>query len=595
MINLKKILIFVALPFMICFCIIFNNAYSIPKKQTALVDVDKTYWNYNKTLREKKRLEEMKQEMIRNIQPSVNSLKQTKSMLNSGAYSPKVKYEYMQEYFLISSEINKKVDEYNKQLLALENEIRENLMLDIWSSVKIYSKLNDYKYVFKIGKEDVIAYDKDLDITSDIISFINTIPNASELKTIGEALVTKSNTRLITGKRPENISLGSWVKVLYDPYNVLDANSNDKTFTYEYNNYNVTVMVDGKIGLVPVENLTMNIKSEQIDLGLEGYTAYIGYNNYIKSDRIENSSDYELKVIKIPRLYIEKSGSASFKSLDIQENLLEHVEVIEIDDVDHDGNVEIIIHYTNNRGTFLKFIHVYIEEYSGRERVKIYNVSPRMDFEIEDSTEPRSSRMPGKRLITQTYGGRYFKVENGDTLVFTQIETEYRIKNNHTQEVNPYEYIKPEKKIIKYKFNPTNQNVNSRKRYDTVDDIKTEYIERGFTRAYAPVYAKLGDIDHIAELRKNDTYMVHSATSHKSNLVDSNNDLWLKIILEGSFNSKNELKDAGFPLNSNDAMYLSYESSSSGNINIRYYAYIYGGRLNLMGLVQYLGLPYGIY
>ncbi len=561
---------------------------AIPKDETALVDINRIYWQYKETRKEQQRLKELKSDMEKAISPLASNLSRTRNLINTGTYTKKVKYEYMREYFLLSSELQQLVDEYNSQLMRLEQEIRENLLADIWTSIETYSKLKDYKYVFKIGRDDVIAYDPELDITDDIVGFINTVPNASELEVQGSALVLKSNTRLITGGKTIPLPQGRFISILNDPENVLDPKSNGKKFSSDNNGYSVTVMYDGTIGVVDVEKITTNLKSYEIDLNLgTNYKTYVGFENYIKSVRNSDTQQYDLTVIKIPRLYVERPGASDkFNSMGITSTNvrgMKRLEISEIRDIEGDGKVEIVIFYEeDDDSSYLKFLHA---EKDSRNDIDIKNVSPSRDFQVMNRSIPRTSNQRGLSLVTETNGGKYYSVTSKGFISFNQNQTEYWFKPN-TNDNNPYRNIKPTNRILKYKFNSTTG------KYEQDESEGPFYIKRGFTRSFAVVYKSPGDLEHISEIRKNDTYHIHSATSYQSQGEGYNHDLWFRIILEKEFASEEALTDAGFPKDPTSDMYNDYRKNpSNGRITIRFYAYIHGENLNVNSIIQYLGLP----
>jgi Skp family chaperone for outer membrane proteins len=590
--NIKAFMLFMIIIILCVIFIRFDTLFAISKSETALVDLNKIYWGYKRTKEEQKELIELKRDMMQNLSPLTTELKRIRGLIGSQNYSKKIKYEYMKNYFLLSSKIQKYVAQYNKELMSLENEIRETLIQDIWNSVKTYTSLKNYKYVFRIGRQDIVAYDSSLDISNKVLSFIYTIPNAAELEPRGKALVIKSRTRLVTGKGSSYISAGRMVTILYDPQHILDVKSNNKSFIHNNREYNITVMYDGEIGLIPAESVTTNMKSIEVNLELgKNYKTYIGFENYIKSENIKDSNDYKLTVIKIPRLYLERvNDNDSFKNLDINKTNLEEVRISEIRDIDGDGIIDIVIIYRRGDNTLMKIIHIVLDNAgTPSERVDVYQASPYQDFTISTNQTPRTTNMKGESLRTELIGDRYYSLEEDNTIVFSQRQTDYWLKSNYEKEDNPYEKFKPVKNILKYKFN------QNREKYILENKEGPLYIQRGFTRAYSPVYKEPDDIDHISELRKNDLYYIESGIAYEENRKNTDNDLWLRIILEAEFQNKEALINEGFPEDPKDSMYMEYEENEDGSIFIRYYAYIPGDGLNLTGLINYLGLPVDIF
>ncbi len=560
---------------------------AIPKDETALIDINKVYWEYKETRKEQQRLNALKSDMEKNIKPLASNLNRTRNLINTGTYTKKVKYEYMKEYFLLSSELDQLVEEYNSQLMKMEQQIRENLLADIWTSIETYSKLKGYKYIFKIGKDDVIAYDPELDMTEEVIGFLNTVPNASELEVQGTALVLKSNARLITGGRALSLPQGRFISILNDPENILSHKSNGKQFSSDKNGYSVTAMYDGKIGVIDVEKITTNLKSYPVELNLgTDYKTYIGFENYINSERNSETGQYDLTVIKLPRLYVEREdASDKFNSMGITSYSargMKKLEISEIKDIEGDGIVEMVFYYQEKDGSeYLRILHAVKEN---NNDIDIENVSPTRDFQIRNILIPRTSNQRGLSLITESSGDKFYSVEDNGVISFNQNQTEYWFKPNKN-ESNPYRSIKPTNKTLKYKFNRETD------KYELIETEGPFYIKRGFAKSFAVVFESPGDKNHISEIRKNDSYHIHSASSYEGE-DEHSHDLWFRLILEKEFTSEEALVEGGFPKDPASSIYNDYRKNpSNGRITIRYYAYIHGEDLNVNSIINFLGLP----
>lgn len=563
-----------------------QNAYTIPKDKTALVDLSRLYWNYDKTDKEQKRLQNLKKEMLANLKPMLIHLNDLKQMISTQNQTRKVKYEYMKEYFISSGKVQTLITQYNEQLQTYEQQIRENLLAEIWNAVKTYIELKNYEYVFRIGQDDVLAYDRSIDITGDIETFINTVPNASELDIIGEALVIKNNAYINTGKGNVRVSPGKYITILSDPINGLQPNSNGLNIISDKNDYYITAMYEDAIGIISITDVTMNIKSALVDLGLsDGFKSYLGYENHIYSERNSETNKYELILVKIPRLYIQKQGeNDTLKSLEISKRYLKECRIYDISDINNDDKIDIVVYYTNNKGSFLKTLGIDEEQKS----IDVYQTSPSDDFIITKNYIPNYAGRKGEIIKTLSDGNKYYTINEDGSLMFTQLDTEFYYKPNYEDEINPYKLIKPVKKYVKYTFN------KSLNKYVS-DDVENVYIEQKFRKNYSLLYESIGNIDHIAEIRKDDPYHIERAVSGGNLSTEGKHDLWFRIIAEKSFDSKNDLFKAGFSTNENDSVYNHYEEKASGEIFIRYYAYIHGENINAQNIVEFLDLPLGLY
>lgn len=584
----------------ICFILIIifigfipiSLSYAIPKQETALVDPLKVYWAYHKTIKEQKRLSNLRKNMEDNIKPLIVSLKRLQALIHSGSYTRKVKYEYMKEYFLLSSQVQMQVSQYNKQLMTMEKEIRENLLRDVWFAVDFYSKLIKYNYVFKIGMDDVIAYNPNLDITNKIIVFLNTIPNAAELQIQGEALVIRTTKLKQIGKNPISIKAGYSVIVLNDPENLLAIESNGKKIKSNDREYYITVLHDENIGQVLINDITTNTKVEKVNLNLSSnYTAYLSFENYIDIEKTDKAGEYELTLIKVPRIFIELTKNQrglSLLSCKINPKDLKHAEVLEISDIDKDGIVEIVIYYTKKQNSYFSLVHVFEEK---PNLIKSKKVSPQNDIKIY---ELRLATPTGSRgEVTNTFlldNGKYYSIENDNTLVFKQIKTNYWIKSNYKNETNPYRKIKPVLAYKKYQYDP------KAKKFKEIASDSAQNIQLKFNRTFAPVYKNLGDLDHISEIKKGDSFYIEIAQASNKKEANHSHDLWFRIILAKKFENEVELVEAGFPNNPHDKLYLTYEQDTTTDaIHIKYYAWLHGSYLNLNSLITHFGLPYEIY
>ncbi len=582
-----KILIFVFILLILTILLTpIKNAYTIPKDKTALVDLSNLYWNYNKTQREKKRLQKFKDEMMSNLKPMLIHLNDLRQLISNQSHSKKVKYEYMKEYFISSGKIQTLITQYNEQLRTYEQQIRENLLAEIWNSVKTYIELKDYEYVFRIGQNDVLAYDRSIDITNEVSSFINTVPNAAELEIIGEALVIKNNARIDTGKGIVRVTPGKYITILSDPIDALKPDSNGLNIISDKSDYYITAMYEGTIGLISVTEVTTNIKSRLVDLKLGNkFQSYLGFENHIYSERNSETNKYELILVKIPRLYIQKEGeNDTFKSLEISKRNLKECKISEIRDINNDGELDIVIKYTNDKGTFLKTLRVKEKQNS----INVSQTSPTNDFIIDKKSVPAYAGRKGEVIKTLSDNNKYYSLEEDGSLLFTQFETEFYYKSKYEDEINPYKLIRPVKKYSRYTYDYSKNKFVSK-------STESVYLELTFKNNYSLLYESIGNIDHIAEIRKGKSFHIERAVSGGNLSTEGEHDLWFRIIVEKTFEDRNELFKEGFPHNKNDSIYNHYEEKSSGEIFVRFYAFIHGEKIDAQKIIEFLDLPLGLY
>ncbi|MGC8764686.1 MAG: OmpH family outer membrane protein [Brevinematia bacterium] len=155
------------------FSLFLISSFSFPAiklVKVGVVDLEKVFASYPGISDIQKRLKDERENYDREINKKNEEIKILEASLTNELLSDNEKQVKIAEIEYKKQKLNDFIDEANAKLNSLKNELTKSIYSKIWTVIQRVGVEKGYSLILKKSGESILYIDKEIDITSDVIT-----------------------------------------------------------------------------------------------------------------------------------------------------------------------------------------------------------------------------------------------------------------------------------------------------------------------------------------------------------------------------------------------------------------------------------------